>query len=133
MAYSEALAERVRDALKDVKDVGDRKMFGGICFTLRGNMLVGVIGDELMARVGQDAYEAALTRPEVRPMDFTGRPMKGYVFVGPAGMTREKELRAWIDAAMTFVETLPAKAQKDEEKLSAQKRPGQARAGKRSN
>ena len=84
-------------------------MFGGIAFMLAGNMAVGVIGEDLMVRLGEDAADAALDEPGVRPMDFTGRPMKGYAFVGPAGTATDAAIRGWVQRTLVFVDTLPAK------------------------
>jgi TfoX N-terminal domain len=111
MAFDEDLAERVREALPaDVlARVTERKMFGGLAFMLDGNMFVGIVGDDLMARLGPDAADAALERPHVRIMDFSGRPMKGMVFVGPGALDGE-ELTGWVAGALDFVGTLPPKA-----------------------
>ncbi len=84
-------------------------MFGGVCFTLRGHMCCGVVGDELVVRVGPAAYAAALARPHARAMDFTGRPLKGYVFVARAGHRSDRDLGAWLRRAVELVESLPAK------------------------
>jgi TfoX/Sxy family transcriptional regulator of competence genes len=109
MAYDEAVAKRVRDALGKTQDVVEKRMFGGIAFMLRGNMCCGVIGDRLMLRVGPKGYETALSRPHARSMDFTGRPMKGLVYVEPAGFASAGDLKAWIARAMEFALSLPAK------------------------
>jgi hypothetical protein len=111
VAFDEDLAERVREALPAgvMARVTERKMFGGLAFMLDGNMLVGIVGDELMARLGPDAADAALERPHVREMDFSGRPMKGMVFVGPGALEGE-ELTGWVSSALDFVGTLPPKA-----------------------
>jgi hypothetical protein len=107
MAYDPGLAERIRELLRDRHDVVEKKMFGGIAFMLQGHMAVGIAGDALMARVGPDRHADALRSPHVRPMDFTGRPMKGYVFVDPAGLADDAELQRWIDACAAFVANLP--------------------------
>jgi len=109
MAYDEAVARRVRKALAGSPELVEKKMFGGIAFMLRGNMCCGVIGDRLMVRVGPDGYEAALSRPHAGPMDFTGRPMKGMVYVGSAGFASAGDLKGWIAKAMEFALSLPAK------------------------
>jgi TfoX/Sxy family transcriptional regulator of competence genes len=109
MAFDEAVAGRVRKALAGSPDVVEKRMFGGIAFMLRGNMCCGVIGDRLMLRVGPDGYEAALSRPHSRAMDFTGRAMKGLVYVEPAGFASPRDLKAWIERAMKFALSLPAK------------------------
>ncbi len=109
MAFDEAVAGRVREALARMPGVVEKKMFGGIAFMVRGNMCCGVIGDRLMLRVGPDGYEAALSRPHAKPMDFTGRPMKGMVYVDPAGFASPQDLKAWIGKATGFALSLPAK------------------------
>jgi TfoX N-terminal domain len=84
-------------------------MFGGVCFTVGGNMCCGVTGSDLMVRVGPDQHPAALARPHARPMDFTGRPLRGFVFVGPKGTARLSQVAAWIELVLTFTATLPPK------------------------
>ncbi len=86
MAYDEGLAQRVREALSGRLDLSERKMFGGLCFMLGGNMCAGIVGEELMLRVGPDAYEDSLARPHTREMDFTGRSLKGVVYVAVDGI-----------------------------------------------
>lgn len=108
MAYDEALADRVRDLLVGTGDLTERKMFGGLAFMLGGHMVCGILGDELMLRLGAEGAGRALERPHVRPMDFTGRPMAGMVFVAAAGL-RGAALRRWVDRAAAFVRTLPPK------------------------
>ncbi len=108
MAYDEKLANRVRDILEGDPGVSERKMFGGIAFMVDGNMACGIAGDELMLRLGAEGAEAALRKPHVRPMDFTGRPMKGMVFVETPGL-RGASLGRWVTAATTFARTLPPK------------------------
>jgi TfoX/Sxy family transcriptional regulator of competence genes len=90
-------------------DVAEKKMFGGIAYMVRGNMCCGVIGDRFMVRVGPDGYAAALPRPHAKPMDFTGRPMKGFVYVEPAGFAPAGGLEAWVARASEFVRSLPPK------------------------
>jgi len=109
MAYDEAVAKRVRTALGNIPDVVEKRMFGGIAFMLRGNMCCGVIGDRLLLRVGPGGYEAAQSRPHAKPMDFTGKPMKGFVFVEPKGFASAGDLKAWIARAIMFALSLPAK------------------------
>lgn len=94
MAYDEALAERVRDLLSSRDTYSERKMFGGICFMLGGNMALGVVGDDLMVRLDREDAERALAEPHVRPMDFTGRPTKNMVYVDPAGIEADGDLSA---------------------------------------
>lgn len=109
MAYDETLADRVREALGPRPELSERKMFGGLCLMAGGHMFCGILGDELMLRLGPDGAEAALDRPHVRPMDFTGRPMKGMVYVEPAGFRGEQALLGWLDLALGFCATLPPK------------------------
>lgn len=109
MAFDEALAERVREVLTERSDVTERKMFGGLAFMVAGHMACGIVGSDLMARVGKDAYDRALQHPHVRPMDFTGRAMTGMVYVDAEGTAADQALRAWVGRAVAFVETLPAK------------------------
>ncbi len=109
MAYDEKLAERIRVALKRRRGVSERKMFGGLAFLLKGNMLCGVVEEDLMVRVGPDAYEDALARPHTREMDFTGRPMKGLVYVASPGFRTARQLESWLERSLAFVRSLPAK------------------------
>lgn len=109
MAYDEAFASRVRAALRRRKGISERKMMGGIAFMLNGNMCCGVNGKDLMLRLGNDGAAAALGEPHARPMDFTGKPLKSMVYIGPAGTKTDTDLRAWIDRAVKFAKTLPAK------------------------
>ena len=109
MAYDEGLAERVRELIAAREAVSERKMFGGIAWMLHGNMAVGIVGEDLMVRVGPEAHESALGEPHARPMDFSGRPMKGYVYVAPSGITRDADLAAWIARGADFAQTLPPK------------------------
>lgn len=111
MAYDEALADRVRDALVAESDVREQKMFGGLAFMVRGHMCVGLLADELMVRVGPDGYDGALRRAGVREMDFTGRPMRGIVMVAPTAL-RGRALRSWVERGLEFVGTLPARSAK---------------------
>ena len=109
MAYDEGLAERIRSLLEDRRDVTEKAMFGGLAFLSPKGMFVGITGHDLMARVGPEAHAACLLMPHVRPMDFTGRPMKGYVFVSPEGTSRDADLAAFVTRSLAFVDTLPAK------------------------
>lgn len=108
MAYDENLADRVRRVLLGEAVLSERKMFGGLAFMLGGHMCCGVVGDKLMLRLGPEGAEAALASRHVRPMDFTGRPMAGMVFVEPDGL-RGSALRRWLEQAAAFVRTLPPK------------------------
>lgn len=109
MAYDEGLAQRLREQLADHRGLQEKKMFGGLAFMHRGHMLVGITGEVLMARVGPEQHAAALKRAHARPMDFTGKPMKGYVFVDPAGFSTDANLKRWIAPCLEFNASLPAK------------------------
>lgn len=109
MAYDEKLAERVRETLKRRRGIREKKMFGGLAFMVNGHMACGVQGDDLMVRVGPDAYDAALKKTGARPMDFTGRPLKGMVYVGPQGHRRKPSLEAWVEQALSYARSLPPK------------------------
>jgi TfoX/Sxy family transcriptional regulator of competence genes len=109
MAYDEGLAQRVREVFDGNTGVDENKMFGGLAFMVEGNMCVGVMGDELMVRVGPDQYEESLAQPDAREMDFTGRSMKGMVYVGIDGLDSDDGLRSWVDKGLAFVMTLPPK------------------------
>ncbi len=112
MAYDETLANRIRNALADDAAVTEKKMFGGVAFLHHGLMFVGVAGASLMARVGKPNYTDALARANVREMDFTGKPMQGYVFIDPPGIQTEQQLQFWLACCQAFVATLPPKIAK---------------------
>jgi hypothetical protein len=109
MAYDEGLAQRLREQLDGLPAVTEKRMFGGIAFLHHGNMLVGVHKDELIARVGPDATEEALSRPGTRLFDITGRGMRGWVIVGGPTIDEDAVLAGWISDARAFVDSLPPK------------------------
>ena len=109
MPYDEDLAARVRRELASRSDVTERKMFGGIAFMVAGNMCCGVTGEDLMLRLGAEGADAALDDLHTRPMDFTGRPMAGFVYVASEGTATAPALRRWVDRALDFAATLPPK------------------------
>ncbi len=110
MSYDETLAQRIRRIIGKRRGAIEKKMFGGLAFMLDGRMCCGIIGRDLMVRVGPERYEEALARPHTRPMDFTGRPLTGFVYVAPAGYRSDVALRSWIRWCVAFVSTLPAKS-----------------------
>jgi TfoX N-terminal domain len=114
MAYSEELATRVRSLLSGRDDVEERPMFGGLTFMVCGHMCCGVNTDELIVRLGLVDAEAALARPHARPMDLTGRPMRGFVTVAPDGL-KGAALRRWVRMAIANVEAMPAKTSRRQE------------------
>jgi TfoX/Sxy family transcriptional regulator of competence genes len=109
MTFNELTASQIRSALDKTPGLSERHMFGGIAFMLGGNMCCGVIEDNLVVRVGPDAYETVLCEPHARPMDFTGRPLKGFIYVDREGFESPSALRAWIDRGVEFVKRLPPK------------------------
>ena len=111
MAYDEDLADRAREAMPAGVEVTERKMFGGLAFLLGGHMFAGIVGSELMVRIGDEAAEQALELDHVREMDFTGRPMKNMIFVQPAGL-HGPALERWITTAAEYARTLAPKQPK---------------------
>jgi TfoX/Sxy family transcriptional regulator of competence genes len=109
VAYDDGLAERVRESVGDDPTLSERKMFGGLCFTASGNMCFGIVGDDLMVRVGPERWEMALDQPFAREMDFTGRSMKGMVYVSAEGLGEEGPLREWLDRGLDYAKSLPPK------------------------
>src|ERR1700685_1642632 len=99
MAFDENLAERIRQTLARKKGIEEKKMFGGICFMLNGNMLVGVWKDSLIVRLGEDQGDEALLEPHVKAFDMTGRPMKNWVLVEPEASDDDDQLSGWIQRA----------------------------------
>lgn len=109
MAYDEGLAQRVRELLNERQGTTEKKMFGGIGFILHGNMACGVIGSDLIIRVGPDHYQPALREPHVKEFDMTGRPMTGWVVVTEGGYREDTDLAAWVEKGVSFATSLPAK------------------------
>ncbi len=109
MPFNELTAQRVREVLKKECASKEKRMFGGLAFMVNGHMCCGIVGEDLVVRVGAEEHLHALSRPNVRAMDFTGRPMKGFVYVEPAGYRRRGALKAWIKCGLQFVESLPPK------------------------
>jgi hypothetical protein len=109
VAYSEELAERIREALGPRTGVRERKMFGGVAWMINGNMACGVIGHGLLVRLDRDEVEQALAEEHVGPMEFTGRPLGGFVLVDAAGIVEDRELGRWVDVGADQAATLPPK------------------------
>jgi hypothetical protein len=109
VAYDEGLAHRLGDVLGPLPGILAKKMFGGLVFMWNGNMLVGVMGTDLIARVGPEAHADALAQPGARVFDFTGRPMNGWVVVDGAAVSEDSALDDWIGRCREFVEALPPK------------------------
>lgn len=102
MAYNEKLANRIRESLQHLKNVEEKEMMGGLTFMVNDKMCIGIIKDELMCRIDPDFHEAAIEMNGCRTMDFTKRPMKGYVMVDDTGMKTKKEFEYWLELALTF-------------------------------
>jgi TfoX/Sxy family transcriptional regulator of competence genes len=109
MTYSHSLADRVRNALRNRRGISEKKMFGGIAFLLNGNMLVAIWELYLVVRLGPEQAAAALKQEFVQQFEVGSRPMKGWIMVEPDGLDSDKQIADWIEAATTFVETLPGK------------------------
>ena len=112
LAYNEELAIRVRKLFSGKKGIGEKKMFGGLAFMLKDRMFCGIVKDELMVRVAESKYDELLTRPHAREMDFTGRPMRGFLFIKPSGIKTDKQLKTWLDRSQDFVKTAPLRTRK---------------------
>ncbi|MCA9647615.1 MAG: TfoX/Sxy family protein [Polyangiaceae bacterium] len=129
MAYDEKLATRIRAVFEGDPRIAERKMFGGLCFTLNGHMCCGIVRDTLMLRVGAEGYDKAVSLPHARPMDFTGKPMKGMVYVDPAGFRTAPSLLKWIKLGSDFTGALPPKTAKHDARPTKAK-PAKAKPAK---
>jgi TfoX/Sxy family transcriptional regulator of competence genes len=109
MAYDEGLAERIRGVLDEQPGVSEKRMFGGVAFLVKGHMSVGIVQDKLMVRVGRESYDRVLKERHARRMDFTGRPMKGFVYVVPSGYETDADLQRWVHLGVSYVASLPPK------------------------
>lgn len=109
MPYDKDLFDRISAHLKSTRGVEPKKMFGGICFMHRGNMLCGIDGKRLMVRVGPEQYDRTLSLKHASVMDITGRPMKGFIFVSHAGTRSNSDLKKWVDLGLRFTSSLPPK------------------------
>lgn len=109
MAYDEGLAQRVRELLEEKPEYNEKKMFGGICWLIKGNMACGILNDEIIVRVGPQRYEDSLELPHTRKFDITGRPMKGWVMVSHQGHESDEDLISWVQKGVNFALSLPPK------------------------
>ena len=107
MAYDLVLAERIRQSLAGTAGVAEKRMFGGLCYMVKGHMCCGVAGRDLVLRVGAARYGEVLRMPHARPMDLTGWPLKGFVYVSPKALATARALKKWIAFAVANVESLP--------------------------
>ena len=112
VAYDEKLAERIRHAFEDRRDIAERKMFGGLAFLLQGRMCYGIVGNDLMVRVSADEFDAVMRGRHVRPMDFTGKPLRGFVYVSPPGFRTATTLRTWLSRGERVAEDKAARPAK---------------------
>lgn len=129
MAYDEHLAVRVRELLADTPGFAEQKMFGGLCVTLFGNMCCGVLNDELVLRVDPETAQRLLSELHVRPMDFTGRPLKGFLFVGAEALKKKSEIRRYVSLSLAFATSLPPKPKKAATKRSTKPVPKRRHKG----
>ncbi len=109
MAFDKQLAERMRAVLGTTAGIEEKTMFGGIAFLLNGNMCCGVNKDRAVLRINPKDSSEAIRQPGAGPFDITGRPMKGWIMVGPEGCSGDEDLARWIQQAREFVATLPPK------------------------
>lgn len=109
MAFDEGLAQRVTELLEEKPGFNEKKMFGGVCYLLNGNMACGVLNEDIIVRVGLERYEDSLKSPHTRKFDMTGRPMKGWIMVSPEGHESDRDLEAWIKKGVSFASSLPPK------------------------
>ena len=112
MAYDEALAKRIRKVVAAKRGIQEKPMFGGLSFLLKGRMFCGILKEDLVVRVAPEEGEKLLQKAHVRPMDFTGRPMKGFLYVAAQATKSDKNLAEWIGRSLEFVSSLPAKKSK---------------------
>jgi hypothetical protein len=107
VAFDILLAERIRERLGERRGLAEKVMFGGLGFMLNGNICRGVIGEAMIARLGPEGGDAALLEAHTRPFDFTGRPMRGWVFIDPEGVDDDEALDRWVARSVEFVSSLP--------------------------
>ncbi|MBZ0202140.1 MAG: TfoX/Sxy family protein [Ignavibacteria bacterium] len=112
MSYNEKLAERISKLLEMHKGIVEKKMFGGIAYMLNDKMMTGIVKDELMVRCMPEDYDTLLKKPHARQMDFTGRPMKGFLYVSAAGIKTDNQLQKWLDIGIEFAQKSPPKKKK---------------------
>jgi hypothetical protein len=109
MAYDSKLADRVRKLVAGRRSVTEREQFGGVAFLVNGNVACGVIGDDLLVRVGPARHDAAMRSKDARPFSLTGRPSRGWITVRAGGLQRPAGLKRWVDLGVAFAGTLPSK------------------------
>lgn len=112
MAYSEKLAERISGLLRPHTGLVIKKMFGGICYMLKDKMIAGIVENKLMIRCMKEDYDTLLKKPHAGEMTFTGKPMKGFLYVAPSGIRTDKQLQKWLDVGIEFADKSPPKKKK---------------------
>lgn len=112
MAFDDLLSDRVREVISVREGLSERKMFGGLCFMLGGNMACGVMGEEIMVRLDYEEAERALAEPHVRAMDFTGKPLRGMIYVSAEGIASDEQLASWVELGADHAASLPPKKPK---------------------
>ena len=122
MAYDEGLASRIRQVFTGRSDIEEKAMFGGLAFMARGHMCCGLVQSRLMIRVDPDSYDHLLREPDVQPMDFTGRPMRGFLYVNAPGISTASALKKWLARALDFAESQPPKSRRGDRKRSGMRR-----------
>jgi TfoX/Sxy family transcriptional regulator of competence genes len=110
MPYDQTLAERIRRLLRRRRGIEERRMFGGIAFLVNGHMSVGVVGHDLVLRLGNEQAAESLRKRHTRPMDFTGKPLRSMIYVEPAGYRRDRDLADWVGQALAYAKLQPPKA-----------------------
>jgi TfoX/Sxy family transcriptional regulator of competence genes len=116
MAYDERLADRIREILVDQPVIEEKQMMGGVAFMVNNKMCVGVIKEDMMARIDPDVFDEAIEKHGCRPMDFTHKPMKGWVFISPEGIEKVNDLEYWIGLALDFNKTAKASTKKNKKR-----------------
>ncbi|HJS73673.1 MAG TPA: TfoX/Sxy family protein [Vicinamibacteria bacterium] len=110
MPYDQTLAERIRHLLRRRRRVEERRMFGGVAFLVNGHMSVGVVGDNLVLRLGNERTAEALQKRHTLPMDFTGKPLRSLIYVEPAGYRKDGDLADWVGQAIAYAKSQPPKS-----------------------
>jgi TfoX/Sxy family transcriptional regulator of competence genes len=123
MAYDEKLAGRIRAVLSKSGEFDERKMFGGVAFMIDGHMCCGIVDRTLMLRVGTEAYEDALRKPHTRMMDFTGRPLKGFIYVDPPGLKTPAALGGWLSRGLAFIQDLNSTPRRRQKQAAPTRKP----------
>ncbi len=130
MPYDEGLAQRIRELLEDDARISEKKMFGGVGFFVNGCMAAGTLKHELMVRIGPEAHDEAIAQPHARAMDFTGRTMRGFVTVAPAGLEDDADLRAWLARGIAYAATQEKKPPRAKPAPTRKPAPGAKPRGK---